>query len=228
MRKDEPFWGWPGCGHIRRTLCYVVLVGLWFLFVYVGADYVTGLRSLRFRVHFDAELAIPFVPQALLIYNSVYLQYLIAPFVLRSRRALDAYAAALAAIIAAAGVGFLLLPAQLAYAPVEYAGAWAGAVATTRQLTLQYNLAPSLHVALAVATVAIFATRAGRVGRCVLWAWAIAVAASTLLLHQHHLFDAITGWPLGVAGKRLIYDRLSSWPDERIPPSPSMDPMSRA
>jgi membrane-associated phospholipid phosphatase len=31
-----------------------------------------------------------------------------------------------------------------------------------------------------------------------LWLWAAAIAASTVLTHQHHIIDAVTGWALGV------------------------------
>jgi len=44
--------------------------------------------------------------------------------------------------------------------------------------------------------------------------WAAALAASTLLLHQHHVLDVVAGWFLGISGKRLVFDSLI----ERVPP----------
>ena len=48
------------------------------------------------------------------------------------------------------------------------------------------------------------------------WAWATVIVASTLLLHQHHVLDVATGWPLGLAGgwgyRRLTGQRRTASP----------------
>ena len=46
-----------------------------------------------------------------------------APFILRSRRELEALAVSLAVVTAVAGISFLLLPAELAY-PYRDPGSW--------------------------------------------------------------------------------------------------------
>jgi membrane-associated phospholipid phosphatase len=70
-----------------------------------------------------------------------------------------------------------------------------------------HNLLPSLHVALSVVCVHVYARHAGTAGKALLWLWAGAVAASTLLLHQHYLLDVLSGAALGWAGVRGVYDR---------------------
>jgi hypothetical protein len=218
------FWHWPDRALRRRTAVLVPAVAAWFALVYAGADLVTGWRSSRVRVHLDAELALPFVPALFLVYVSPYLIFFfLAPFVLRRRAELDGYAAAVAAVTACAGVCFLLFPAELAYPPAPAAGAWAGLADLARTISLRYNLAPSLHVALTVTAAAVYATHAGPAGRCLLHGYAALVAASTLLTHQHHLLDVLSGWLLGLAGKRLVYDPLSR-PGRTPPPSPSTRP----
>jgi membrane-associated phospholipid phosphatase len=206
--SQRPFLAWPGWQHLSRAGGLAVAVGLCFSLVYGGADVLTGWRPLRFPVHFEWELAIPFVPATVLLYDSVYLHYILAPFVLRTRHELDAYALALVAVILVAGVCFLLYPSELAYPPNLDAGVWTGLVSATRRLALRYNLAPSLHVALAVLSMAVLATRARGVGKMLLWTWAGLIALSTLLLHQHHILDVVTGWPLGLMGKWCVYDRM--------------------
>ena len=42
------------------------------------------------------------------------------------------------------------------------------------------------------------------------WLWAGAVAASTVLLHQHYLIDVVSGVALGLAGAWLLYPRWST------------------
>jgi len=86
--KPPPFWHWPGWCHVGYALVLGGVVTLWFALIYGGADFLTARRSLRVRLHFDAELAMPFVPASVLIYLSIYLLLWLAPFILRSGREL--------------------------------------------------------------------------------------------------------------------------------------------
>jgi len=209
---DDGFWGWPD----RRTLRTFAWVGLagacWFVAIFGGAEFVTSRRTLRVPIHFATEQHMPFVPGAVWVYMTMYGLFLMAPFVLRSPRKLVALAATHAAIVLVAGVGFLLVPAELAY-PSTIGSSDRGATATLYRfadwLNLDYNLLPSLHVALSVSCVAVYASRANRAGRLVMWSWAIAVALSTIFTHFHHVLDAVSGFVLGLAGVRVVYGRIT-------------------
>lgn len=205
------FFAWPGWRHLVYAWALSLANGAWFALVFYGCEQVTAQRSLRVRVHFDAELSIPFVPAMTVVYSSLYLLLLAAPFVLRTRREFRAAVATMAAIIGIGAAGFLLLPAQVAFAPVaeEALGRWAGLYHVADRLNLTYNLVPSLHVALAVACTAILARRAAPWGRAALWIWAGAIAASTVLTHQHHVIDVAAGWLLAIACVRLVNDRMA-------------------
>jgi membrane-associated phospholipid phosphatase len=195
-----PFLAWPGWAHLRYAAWLSLLNTLWFEIVYAGADFLTAHRSLRVPVHFPAELRIPLVPAMAVFYMSIYPLFLLAPFVLRTRREFRAVVITLAVIIGCSGIVFLLLPAQLAYAPPREAdlGVWADLYHAADTLNLTYNLVPSLHVALAVACAAVFVPRAPRLVKIGLWLWVSLIAASTLLTHQHHVLDVVTGWILAV------------------------------
>ena len=206
-RQGEPFLAWPGWALLAQAVLLALPVTLWWAFVYHGANWLTGLRSYRVRVHLDAELAMPFIPPFILAYLSLDLVFVPAPFILRSRRELQALALSLASATAVAGVGFLLLPAELAY-PYSDPGAWSGLFAFARKMALPYNLVPSLHVALSCICLAAYATRCGLTGKALLGVWASTIVLSTLLTHQHHLLDVGAGLALAVAGKRFIYDRF--------------------
>src|SRR5438552_14144553 len=121
--RREPFLAWPGWAQLGQMLFLALPVTLWWLFVYHGANWLTELRSYRVRVHWDAELAMPFVPPFILAYLSMDLVFLPAPFILRSRRELQSLALSLAAVTAVAAISFLLFPAELAY-PRRDPGAW--------------------------------------------------------------------------------------------------------
>jgi membrane-associated phospholipid phosphatase len=203
----RPFLHWPGCGHIAYAAALGTAVGLWFALVYGGSDWFTAQHSYRVRLHFDAELAVPFVPAAVLVYMSIYLLFCAAPFVLHTRHELDALAMTLSVVIAIAGACFLLFPADLLFPSEVDAGVWVDLVGFAKRLALTYNLAPSLHVAFCTVCVGAYARWARPIGRLLLWLWAAAVGASTLLLHQHYVVDVVSGYALAMAGVRWGYQR---------------------
>lgn len=211
MTVRRPFLAWPGWEHLRYAGLLALANTVWFEIVYAGADALTARRSLRVPVHFPAELHIPLVPAMSLFYMSIYPLFFLAPFVLRTRREFRAVVITLAVIIGCSGIVFLLLPAQLAYVPTQEAdlGIWAGLYHLSDTLNLTYNLLPSLHVALAVACAAVFAPRASIPVKAGLWLWVSLIAASTVLIHQHHVLDVVTGWLLAAVCVRMVYCRAA-------------------
>ncbi len=209
--REEPFLAWPGWAHLREAALLSLADALWFLLVYGGMDRLTAHRTFRVPVHLPAELRLPLVPWMTVFYMSLYGLFLLAPFVLRTRREFRAAVATLAVAIALAGVGFLLFPAQLAFAPAreDQLGPWAGLYHLADDLNLTYNLLPSLHVAFAVICVAIFSPHASRPVRALLWSWAFLIAVSTVLTHQHHILDAVAGWLLALVCVRRVARRAA-------------------
>jgi membrane-associated phospholipid phosphatase len=203
----EPFVAWPGWSHLLYAWVLSLANGIWFMLVFGGCDFITAHRALRIPIHFAAELKIPFIPAMSAVYMSIYLLFLAGPFILRTRREFRAVIATLATMIGIAGVGFLLIPGQLAFSPPreQDLGIWAGTFHLADRLNLDYDLVPSLHVALSVACITAFCTHTGVVGRTVLWIWATAIALSTLLTHQHHVIDVAAGWLLATLCMRFVY-----------------------
>src|ERR1035438_5911961 len=158
LPERQPFLAWPGWGHLKFAWLQTLLVSLWFALVFAGADWFTGQRALRVRVHLDAELHIPLVPAFTLVYMSIYVLFFAAPFVLRTRREIVNLVLSQTLAIAIAGICFLVIPAQLAYVPATDSelGAWKGLFNFADRLNLDYNLVPSLHVALSIICVELF------------------------------------------------------------------------
>ena len=204
--QREPFFAWPSWAHLRIAWLQTVLVSAWFAFVFVGANWVTAQRVTRVRVHFDAELQIPLIPSFTIIYMSIYGLFLVAPFVLRTRREITSLAVAQTITIFVAGICFLLVPARLAFAPATdlQLGIWRGMFRYADRLNLDYNLVPSLHVALSIVCIELFASHANFTGKCFLRAWGVLIAAATVLTHQHHLVDALTGFLLALAVVKFV------------------------
>lgn len=205
---SEPFWGWPGWKHLRFAWLISLAGLLWFILIYGGADAITAQRSFRVRVYFDAELKIPFVPEAAIIYMSIYPLFLAAPFILRKRREFLALAMTLNFAILIAGICFLLFPAQVAFPPPKDFGAFPNLYHFADRLSLAYNLVPSLHVALAAVCIAVFAARTRLVWKTLFWIWAVVIAISTLLIHKHHVLDVVTGFVLAWLALKFFYRRI--------------------
>ena len=203
--KDDPFLAWPGWAHLRYAGLLSLANALWFVLVYGGTDLLTARRGFRLPVHFAAELRIPFVPEMTVFYMSLYILFVMAPFILRTRGEFRAVVLAMASAIFVSGIAFLLFPAELAFAPAREGdlGIWAGLYHFADDLNLTYNLLPSLHVAFAVVCVASFSPHAPRPVKALLWLWAALIAASTVLIHQHHVLDVVTGWLLALACVRV-------------------------
>lgn len=202
-----PLFAWPGTAHLRDMALLSAALMLLFLIVYGGADWVSGFRE-RHHVHLPFELQIPFVPAAVLGYMSMYGLFALAPFILRTQRELRALAGTLAVAIIAGGICFLAYPAEVGFPEPTSLGDWQGLYAFADLINLRYNLVPSLHVALTIICVDLFARRAGLFAALAFWGWGVAVSASTVFLHQHHLLDVATGLILALGVSRLVYPRL--------------------
>jgi len=202
-----PLFAWPGARHLGHMVILSGAVLLLFIVVYGGADWTTGFRE-RHHVHLPIELQIPFVPAAVVGYMSLYGLFAMAPFILRTQRELRALAASLATAIIIGGICFLLFPAELAFPEPTDLGHWQKFYAIADLINLHYNLVPSLHVALAIICVDLFARRAGLMGALAFWIWGAVVCASTVFLHQHHLVDVAAGLALALAVNRTVYPCL--------------------
>jgi membrane-associated phospholipid phosphatase len=216
LNRSGPLMAWPGWAHVRRFLALWAAVTGEFVVIFAGGDSITAHRQTRLHFYLQSELAIPLIPSMVVAYLSIYLIFLPAPFVLRSRQEINALAIALAKVILIAGVGFLAFPAQLGFpstpsevAQLDPAAAhrWGPLLLFADRLNLDYDLIPSLHVALFVTCATVYAVRAGAVVRSLLATWAAAVAASTVLTHQHQVVDVIAGVALGLWGAVEVHKR---------------------
>jgi hypothetical protein len=206
----RPFLAWPAWSFLRFAWLLSAVNGAWFALVYCGCDWITAHRKLRVPIHLPIELSIPLIPGAVVLYMSIYLLFLGGPFIVRDRREFTALIRALAFATLISGIGFLLIPSCAAFGPPGDLGIWSGLFHFADWLNLDYNMVPSLHVALSVICIAAFSSHASRLGTVLLWAWGAAIALSTLLTHQHHVLDVITGWGVGLIAYRVAQSRATN------------------
>jgi membrane-associated phospholipid phosphatase len=216
------FWHWPGL----RQLGYAALLGAaataLFAVVYGGADWFTHQHTYRVPVHTGLDLAMPLVPAMSMFYLSLNLMLWMTPFVLRTRRELEALALGIAAATLAAGAVFLILPAADAFDADDHRslGAWAGTFKLARALALRHNYLPSLHVAYTVICLGALFPHAGPAGKMLLSAWGAAVVASTMLTHQHYVLDVVSGMLLGWAALECVCRRWLARPASQATQEP--------
>lgn len=178
-------------------------VWLWILFlvVYGGTNWLNSRRAGPYHWFFGWELGIPFVPWMIWVYLSVNLLLSLALFVLDAA-ALRTFARVFALTTLAGAAVHLLAPTRLGFPrPDDVPGypvyRWLYAV------ELPYNMFPSLHVTYSAMTALILGRQSRRM-RGLVYAWAGLMAASVLLVHQHHIADVISGLALAWISYRFF------------------------
>lgn len=193
---------WPSRADWRHFALLYGLLTILFVVVFGGADWITRHHSVRIHAFWAFELSIPLVPWMVVPYMTMYVVFLLAPFLL-PKRELNRLGFALAQVILVSGVAFLALPAELGFPPATAPGSvWGPWLRLADRLNLDFDLIPSLHVALFATCAGVYATRVAPWARALLGLWLALVTASTVLTHQHHLIDAATGLALGAWGAR--------------------------
>jgi hypothetical protein len=209
----EPLIAWPGWASLRVSLPLAYLFSKIFFSIYGGASLLARLRGARQAFHFDWELRLPFVPSAAIVYLSVPLLLLLAPFILRTWRSFTPFFFTLTAETLVAGVFFLVLPMAQGYPQREAYGLGGAIFRLADRLNLEYNAFPSLHVAFAVTAAFVYGRRCGWLGKILFGLWAVTVSLAALLMHEHHLLDIGAGAALGLAGVATV-QRWAT--DERV------------
>lgn len=170
-------------------------VGIAFFGVYPACNWFTSQRSEHWNLFFNAELALPFYPEFVWVYMSMYLLFALPPFFLNVAQLRD-LGRQLVGSTLFAGLVFLIVPSQLGFERQTPEGPALRAIYDGLfTVDLPHNMVPSLHVVFtALIILAIRDSCVGRVGWRGFWiAWLAVLCASTVLVHQHHLLDVVSG-----------------------------------
>ncbi|WP_223645080.1 phosphatase PAP2 family protein [Corallococcus sp. EGB] len=181
---------------------------LFFLAAYGGASWVTGFYPGGLRVDLPFERHIPFLPGLAAIYVSMDVLLLLSLFIFRTWRQMLPFALVLCAETALGALCFLVLPVEVAWPQRTVTGVWTSVFQAADTMNLERNYLPSLHVAFACTAALAYRERSGPMARAVFTLWALAIAASTLLIHEHHLVDVVAGALLAWGMWRVVAPRL--------------------
>ncbi|HEY6140294.1 MAG TPA: Ser/Thr and Tyr protein phosphatase [Thermoanaerobaculia bacterium] len=197
---------------LRTYLVWSFWVGVAFFAVYPAMNWLTSLRAQPWHLYAPAELAIPFVPQFVWAYLSMYALFALPALVLPESR-MPVLGKQLIAGSVVGAIGFLLLPAELGFArqlpaSAPYEAIFAGMFRVDRP----YNLVPSLHVIFSAAIALACADVVRPAARVALLAWLAVIVASTVLVHQHHLLDVGAALAIVLVLRRSFNDGEAALP----------------
>lgn len=174
---------------LRTYFVWSFWVGVAFFGVYPTMNWLTSLRPRPWHLYVPAELAIPFIPQLVWAYLSMYVLFFLPVFVLPLSRMPALGKQLIAGSLISAAI-FLLLPAELGFVRALPGRAPYDAIfARVFSVDRPYNLVPSLHVIFSTAIALACADVVRPPARAVLLAWLAVIVASTVFVHQHHLID---------------------------------------
>jgi membrane-associated phospholipid phosphatase len=171
---------------------WAIWVGVAFFSVYPTSNWLTALRGEHFSLYFAAELNVPFVPEFIVVYLSMYVLFMTPPFFLQVAE-LAALGKQLIVGTLLSGLIFMLLPAKLGFERQIPKDEWlASFYSTLFAIDMPHNMVPSLHVVFSALIVFSLAeSETGGRFRLSWYGWLAVICASTLLVHQHHLIDIV-------------------------------------
>lgn len=201
-------WTWPNRARWTVFLRLYVLLNVLFAAVYGGSNWIANHSGRGVSLHFAWELAIPLVPAAILIYFSIALLFWLPLFIchIEGMRALGRR---IALATLAAGLLFVAFPVRSGFPRIPPDGVFHALFSGLWQLDGVFNSAPSLHIAYSTL---VYCALSGRVAathlRLLGGVWYVAICASVLLVHQHHLADIAGGialaWAAGMVDTRWL------------------------
>ncbi len=183
----------PARPSLMRCALTSAALSLLFLIIYGSCNWITTQRTDVGTWFYSWERSIPFVPTMILPYMSIDLFFVAAPFLCSNRRELTILARRIVLAIVIAGICFLLLPLRFAFDRPHAVG-WLGAIFDWfRTMDHPHNLFPSLHIALQLILVDLYARHTRGLLRAVVVVWFGLIGISTVLTYQHHVVDVLGG-----------------------------------
>jgi membrane-associated phospholipid phosphatase len=204
MADAQPTPFIPDTARLKAYLFWVGVITLVFIAVYPTINWFTETRAHRYQLYLPFELEISLVPAFIWAYISMYALFLM-PLLMVSAERMNALGKQLVAGTIICGVVFLVLPADLGFTrEVPSEALYASTFSALFGVDKPHNLMPSLHVVFSCLILFMCRDGANMVLRVLLFVWVVLIVASTVLVHQHHLIDALTGLAVVMILRRFI------------------------
>jgi membrane-associated phospholipid phosphatase len=104
---------------------------------------------------------------------------------------------------------FLLFPGELGFSRTDNISGYEFIYNVLHEIDHPHNLYPSLHITFSVLTAfAMIDQTKPKWFHLFLTLWILLICASVVLVHQHHLFDVLTGLILAYVAIKFVYRRF--------------------
>lgn len=197
-----------------KVFAQYALAFLIFFYTFYGlSSILVDDDSRRYQVAFNWETRIPFIPHAAWIYNSLVPLLIISLYYIRQQTRIHLLFKIFCAQVLIGCTIFLIVPIEIKFPSRYEYGELPLIFIIADSVNLTNNNFPSLHVCLAVTASVISSFYMRIAQRLIIYLWAIAIALSTLLIHEHHFVDVIGGVFLSGIGILYYVRKISQQPD---------------
>lgn len=173
--------------------------------LYGGTNHIANGYSDKAQMYFDWELEIEIVPWMILVYISFYPILVLGFFACRDRETIKSYCYSMILSSFIAAVVFLVFPSELGYSRTDDVGVFKPLYDWLYMMDKPVNMYPSLHIASSMIAAYFISDSSKKTWvRVGVWTWFVAIGFSVILVHQHHLFDIVTGLVLGLFVRRVV------------------------
>ena len=180
----------------RGFVFWAIWVNIATYAIYPTANWLASLRDHRYDFITPWDAMIPLVPEFIFVYFSFF-PFLALPFWLVGQPDIAALGKRQIAGTLICGLIFVLFPGNLAFdRTIPDVEPYRSIFSTMFLVDKPHNLLPSLHIVYTALTgSAICKAQWPRGRRCLcllIVVWSMAICASTMLVHQHHILDVVT------------------------------------
>lgn len=189
-----------------RWLAFLKFMGMFYLFffpVYFGGGHIAENAQDTFGLYLSWEPDIPLVPWMIWPYLTLFSLFLL-PLFHMSAKQISVLSRQSTATLVVAGVSFFLLPTHSGYPAIQVEDLHQSMFKILFLVDTPHNLAPSLHVAFSAL---ILLGSASLTSTRLAWGyrfWLVLLSVSTVLVHQHHIIDVVSGFVLALIMRRLF------------------------
>jgi membrane-associated phospholipid phosphatase len=194
---------WPDGTRWRAFLKFMALFYLFFFPFYFGAGHIAAGTRDTYGLYWSWERDIPLIPWMIWPYLTLFSLFLL-PLFHMSAGQISVLSRQSTATLVIAGAVFLLVPTHMGFAPTIADGLHQPLFGLLATVDTPHNLVPSLHVAFSAL---ILLGCAGGASPPLAWTylfWLLIMSTSTILVHQHHIFDVISGLVLALLMRRIF------------------------
>ncbi len=187
----------------KERALWTLVLGLFFYLVYGSTNHISFLRAPHPSLFWDWEHAIPFIPEFVVPYMSSIVVFVVAFLLAPTRISIQKLGVRCGLAVTISAIFFLAMPLQFSFARPDVSG-WTSVWFDWLSLDQPYNQFPSLHISLGFIAWHVIFLRAINFGFISTTIWFLLIAASTLLVYQHHFIDVIGGFGVVAAVYWLV------------------------